>query len=109
MELTGVPLHPMFSLPKAMWIKQYQPEIYQQTWKFMPFSNFITFLLTGISVTDFTLAFRTMALNVSKKEWDPEMFNAAGIDIDKFSDLIQSGEIIGQVRREIRLDYIWKH
>lgn len=102
MELTGVPLHPMFSLPKVMWIKQYQPEIYQKVWKFMPFGDFIAFLLTGISVTDYTLASRTMAFNVSKKEWDSDMFDAAGIEADKFPDLIQSGQIIGPIRNEIR-------
>jgi xylulokinase len=101
MEITGVPLHPMFSLPKVMWIKQYQPEIYEQVWKFMMFGDYIAFVLTGICVTDYTLASRTMALNVSRKVWDPIMFEAAEIEMEKFPDLIQSGQRIGEVRRDI--------
>lgn len=101
MEITGVPLHPMFSLPKVMWIKQYQPELYRQVWKFMPFGDFIAYKLTGICVTDYTLASRTMALNVSKKQWDPVMFEAAEVEIDKFPELVQSGTLIGEVRADI--------
>ncbi|MCD9020418.1 FGGY-family carbohydrate kinase [Cohnella silvisoli] len=103
MALTGVPLHSMFSLPKVMWIKEHQPEVYENTWKFMLFGDFIAFQLTGIPATDFTLASRTMALNVARKVWEPEMFEAAGIRDDIFPDLVPSGHIIGQVRAEAAL------
>jgi len=101
MDITGVPNHPMFSLPKVMWIKEHQIDIYNKTWKFMPFGNFIAYQLTGISVTDYSLASRTMALNIAQKQWDIEMFNAAEIDINKFPDLVQSDSIVGEVRGNI--------
>lgn len=101
MEITGVPNHHMFSLPKVMWIKEHQPDIYHNTWKFMMFGDFIAFQLTGISVTDYSAASRTMALNVANKQWDQHMFEAAAIDIDKFPGLVQSGSIVGEVRKEI--------
>jgi len=101
MEITGVPNHPMFSLPKMMWIKQNQPEIYSKTWKFMLFGDFIAYKLTGESATDYSLASRTMALNVAKKEWDSEMLRAADVEIDKLPRLILSGEVIGEVRATI--------
>ncbi|WP_168120123.1 FGGY-family carbohydrate kinase [Paenibacillus sp. HB172176] len=101
MEITGVPLHPMFSLPKVMWIKQHQPEIYSKVWKFMPFGDYIAFLLTGRCATDYTMASRTMGLNVSAKQWDTVMFDAAGIEIGKFPELVQSGTPLGCIRQEI--------
>lgn len=101
MEITGVPNHPMFSLPKVMWIKEHRTNIYNKTWKFMSFGDFIAYQLTGISVTDYSLASRTMALNVAQKQWDIDMFQAADIDINKFPDLVQSGSIVGEVRGDI--------
>lgn len=101
MEITGLPLHPMFSLPKVMWIKQHQPDLYERVWKFMSFGDFIAYQLTGICTSDYTLASRTMALNVSQKRWDAEMFAAAEIEMERFPELIQSGEPIAGVRSEI--------
>jgi len=101
MEITGVPLHPMFSLPKVMWIRQHQPELYERVWKFMPFGDYIAYVLTGICVSDYTLASRTMAFNVARKKWDEEMFEAAGIEMDRFPDLIRSGQPIGTVRADV--------
>lgn len=101
MEITGVPLHPMFSLPKAMWIKQNQPDVYARTWKFMLFGDFIGYRLTGRSAIDYSLASRTMALNVSDKRWDDSLFAAADIEMSKFPDLVASGEPIGEVRNDI--------
>lgn len=101
MEITGVPLHPMFSLPKIMWIKQHQPELYDQVWKFMLFGDFIAYLLTGNCATDYTLASRTMALNLSRRQWDEDMLQAAGVASDKLPCLIPPGETVGQVRSTI--------
>lgn len=101
MEIAGVPLHPMFSLPKTMWLREHRPELYGEVWKFMLFGDFIGYLLTGESVTDYTLASRTMGLDVAAKKWDASLFEAAGIDMDKFPALVASGEPIGVVRREV--------
>ncbi|UVI28275.1 FGGY-family carbohydrate kinase [Paenibacillus spongiae] len=100
MELAGVPLHPMFSLPKMMWIKENQPEVYARTWKFMLFGDYIAYLLTGISTCNHSLASRTMAFNVSRLEWESSLIDGAGIDRSQFPDLIRPGEVIGQVRME---------
>jgi len=101
MALTGVPLHAMFTLPKLMWIKKHQPELYRQTWKFMPFGDFIAFKLSGACVTSYSLASRTMALDIAAKAWAPEMFEAAALRDGLLPDLVPSGRTIGQVRRNL--------
>ncbi|MCQ6560543.1 FGGY-family carbohydrate kinase [Paenibacillus mendelii] len=101
MELAGVPVHPMFSLPKMMWIKTHQPDVYARTWKFMLFGDYIAYLLTGAATCNHSLASRTMAFNVSNKSWEPVLLEAAGIELALLPDLIQPGGIIGQVRQDL--------
>jgi len=101
MAITGVPLHAMFTLPKVMWIKQCQPDLYKRVWKFMLFGDFIAYRLTGNCATDYSLASRTMALNIAGKRWDTDMFKAADIDMEKFPDLLPSGVPIGEVRKPV--------
>ncbi|MCU6707869.1 FGGY family carbohydrate kinase [Paenibacillus sp. J5C_2022] len=101
MEITGVPLHAMFSLPKMMWIKQNKPQLYDDVWKFMCFGDYMAFLLTGVSAMDYTLASRTMAFNVTTKTWDSKLLTASGVDRDKLPELVQSGGVIGSVRDKL--------
>lgn len=101
MQLVGLSAHPMFTINKIMWIKENMPEIYKNTWKFMLFGDFISYLLTGSAVIDYSLASRTMAFNVVKKKWEDEIFNAAGIDIDLFSKVSPSATIISGVKKQL--------
>ncbi|QGQ98752.1 hypothetical protein EHS13_29675 [Paenibacillus psychroresistens] len=101
MALTGIPVHPMYTINKIMWIKEHQPEIYLKTWKFMLFGDFIAYQLTGIAMIDYSLASRTMAMNITQKAWEPAIMEAAGIDSHLFSELVPSGHIIGTVSKKI--------
>ena len=43
-------------IPKFLWIKQHEPEVYQRTYKFLSANGFINFMLTGKFTVDFTQA-----------------------------------------------------
>lgn len=95
LAITGTAIDPMYSLCKIMWLKEHRPHIYQQTWKFMLFADFILFRLGARPATDYSLATRTMAFDVVHKKWSREMLDAAGIDPAKFCDPVLSGTPIG--------------
>jgi xylulokinase len=101
MELTGVPIHPMYTIGKIMWIKENMPDIFNKVWKFMLFGDFISFCLTGLAVIDYSLASRTMAFNVIHKKWEEKILRFARIKQDMFSKPCPSGTIIGNVKRDI--------
>ncbi len=101
MELSGVHAHPIYTLNKIMWFKENLPEIYKNTWKFMLFEDFILYRLGFEAVIDYSLAARTMAFNVLKKDWADPMLEAAELDRNIFSAVKASGTVIGEVHPKV--------
>jgi xylulokinase len=97
---TGVPPHTMFSLPKLLWIKRHQGELYKKTWKFFCFADYIAYRLGADPVMDHSLASRTMLFNIPKGEWDAALLAAAGIDEEKLPGLAPCGTPVGTVKAE---------
>jgi xylulokinase len=94
-EITGMPINPMYSLNKLLWIIKNKPDIYKQTDKIMLFGDYIAYRLSGERKIDYSLASRTMALDISSMSWSSKIFNAFSLDLDKFSQPVSSGSIIG--------------
>lgn len=98
MEIAGVKPHAMYSLPKIMWIKKNRADIYENTKRIMLFEDFIIYMLTGKAVIDRSLAARTMGLDIRKCQWSEEIFNMAGINVNKMSNVVKSGTTVGKVK-----------
>jgi len=100
-EITGCKAHCMYSLPKMMWFKNNQNDIYNKADYLLLIGDFINFMLSGIAAIDYSLAARTMAFDINKKEWSTELLSIAEIDINKLSKPFISGTVIGEIRTEI--------
>lgn len=95
MNTAGCPLHGMFSLPKVVWIKKNKPEIYEKCTRILLMEDFVAYILTGNACIDYSLATRTMAFDIRKKEWSHEIFDMAGIEIEKMSKPVPCGTVVG--------------
>ena len=93
---TGLKVNPCFSLPKILWIKEHEPDIFAATHKFLLVHDFIVHHLTDRFVTDPSHASRTMAYNL-KRHWDEDILGATGVDAAKFCRAVPSGERVGAV------------
>jgi xylulokinase len=100
-KITGQPLHPMFSVNKLMWIKKHRSELYRKAYKFLCVEDFFNFKLTSNPITDYSIAARTMMLDIRKKEWSSEIIEATGIDRTKLPDLAPSGKLIGEIGEDV--------
>lgn len=101
MKVTGAKIHPMYSLPKMMNIREEQPEIYREIYQFLPISVFCSYKLCGECKVDYSLAARTMAFDVLNKCWDTELLRLAGIDENKLPQPIATGAKVGTVLPEV--------
>jgi len=97
MRITGAPIHTMFSLLKILWIKNNLPEVYGKTWKFMCFGDYLSYRLGAEAVIDYSMASRTMAFDIVKKEWSLPLLESCGIPVSKMPKAAPSGTIIGKV------------
>lgn len=96
-EISGVNPHEMYSLPKLMWIKENEPQLYAKTRHVFLMEDFVIFLLTGNSLIDYSLATRTMGFDIHKLSWSRELFGAAGIDPGLMSEPVPTGTVAGTV------------
>lgn len=101
MEIAGVKPHAMYSIPKIMWIKKNKPEVYEKAKRIMLFEDFVVYMLTGTAQIDRSLAARTMGLDIRSGEWSREIFESAGIDLNKMSVVVKSGTTAGKVKPEL--------
>lgn len=103
-ELTGMPINPMYSANKLMWIKKHKTDIYNRAVKIMLFGDYIAYMLTGEAVIDFSLASRTMLLDIKKETWAADFAGALGLDTTRFSRLVRSGTPIAYISPRISAD-----
>ena len=100
-NICGVKPHAMYSLPKVMWIRENRPEIYGKAKRVLLMADYIVYMLSGQAKIDYSLAARTMALDIRKKEWSQEIFAAAGLPCELFSQVVPTGSIAGNIRPEL--------
>lgn len=100
-EVTGMPLHPMYSINKIMWIKENSPETYSGAWKFLCMEDFVIFRLSGRPVIDFSLAARTMCFDVASKTWSEKVLSCADVDVGLLSVPRPSGFPVETIRSEM--------
>jgi xylulokinase len=95
--ITGVSLQPIFSLCKLLWLKQERPADWARTTRAHFVADYIAFRLSGASMTDYSLASRTLMFDLHRQEWSGEILEAAGIGSDVLAPLAPGGTAIGTV------------
>lgn len=96
-KITGLPLDYIFSVNKIMWIKENEPDIYKRMKKWLCIPDFIIYKLTGEYVTDYSIASRTMALDIKNLRWSSQILDSAEIDTAVMPPISPSGKIAGKV------------
>jgi xylulokinase len=98
--LTGLSLQPIFGLCKLLWLKENDPDAYARTSRWLNVADFMAFRLCGVAATDFSLASRTLALDLQGLRWADGLLEEVGIPPDLFAPLRESGSALGPVDRE---------
>ena len=98
--ITGLRAHQMYSISKMMWIKKNKPEIYDAAAYIFLMEDYVVYHLTGKRQIDYSLATRTMAFDIKKLDWSKEIFEVAGIDVNKMSKTVPTGTDAGAITAE---------
>lgn len=100
-ETTGLAPHPMYGLPKLMWVKAHRPREFSKAVRCMQMEDYIVYKLTGTAQIDYSLATRTMGFDIGGLCWSEAVFRAAGIDSSLLSKPVPIGTPAGKVRPEL--------
>ncbi|MCU9999426.1 xylulokinase, partial [[Pasteurella] aerogenes] len=100
-EITGNLMMPGFTAPKLKWIAKHQPNLAAQVAKVLLPKDYLRLLMTGEYASDMSDASGTMWLDVGKRDWNQDLLNACGLDINNMPQLFEGNQITGYLRKEI--------
>jgi len=103
-SITGTRVTPTYAGPKIAWVKNNEPEIYKETYKFLFAKDYIIFKLTGEIGTDYSDASMSLIFDIKNKEWSDEILQVLDIDKDKLPKPTSSLEVVGNISPSVAED-----
>ncbi len=100
-SLTGLPLQPISSLCKILWIREHQPEAFARTATWLNTADYIAFRLSGIPATDYSLASRTLAFDLHRRQWADDLLSELHLSPNIFAPLCTAGTNLGPILPDI--------
>lgn len=101
LEITKNPALEGFTLPKLLWVKNHEPELFEKVNKFVLPKDYLRFRLTGMLQMDYSDAAGTLLLDINESEWSKEICELLGITPNICPPLVQSHEEVGYITPEI--------
>jgi len=98
-RIAGLAEDPSMILPKILWIKEKQPQVFRKTYKFLQATDFIIYKITGAFATDWFNAF-TCHFSLESRQWPEEIFERLDIPLGKFPEVFRPTEILGATTEE---------
>ena len=99
-EITGLPPNELYSIPKWMWIHE-ETDVLDRTDKILFFEDYIGYILTGERKVSYSSAARSLAFDITKKEWSEELLAMAGIRPDQMSVPSPPFSVVGTILPEM--------
>lgn len=86
-----------FTLPKILWVRDNEPEIWSKVRSVLLPKDYVRFRLTGDKASDVADSSGTLLFNVGERRWSEEMLASFAIDSSLLSAVFESPQITGQV------------
>jgi xylulokinase len=104
-ELSGMPLHGMYTASKILWWKKNRPDVYEKARWFLCYEDLLFHALGLEPAIDHSLAARTMLLDVDTGRWSDELLEAAGIERSRLARTFPSGTVVGVLNGKTARDW----
>ena len=98
---TGMPLHTVNTLPKMLWVKENEPDIWKKAARFLLYEDFIIQKLIGSPIISHCLASRTQMYDTRKRHWSPLVLSLIGLDEKRLSPIQESGYVCGRIKSDL--------
>lgn len=97
--VAGTELSGKDALPKLLWLKEKEPDIYRQMDCFLDVNGYLTYRETGERVMEWSCA-SAFGFDVGTKSWLKGVVHYLGLDLNKFPRLVRSVDKVGGLTRE---------
>lgn len=95
LEILGHQLSPSYSLPKVMWVRDHEPEVWARVRHLALAKDFVVHRLTGRLHTDPSDASSTNAFDIRAGDWSESVIEASGLPRSIFPEVVDSTQVVG--------------
>lgn len=99
---TGNRMNVAYTLPKVMWVRDTEPEVWRHVRHVCWAKDYVTLRLTGRLCTDPSDASGSDCYNLSLGVWDEGILAAAGLEVNLFPEIVGSTSVAGDLLPEVR-------
>lgn len=96
-RLTGKRLSVNLTIAKIAWLKQYRPDVFAKTHKYLDVHGFLVHYLTGLYRTGWGCADPTGLFDISNNCWAESLLEQVDIRLDQLPEVHPPGTIIGSL------------
>jgi xylulokinase len=96
-EISGLVAHPMYPVPKILWLRKYRPEIFASSVRFLSVIGYVLSRLGLPPYIDYSLASRYLAFDIRQRRWSQEILAAAEINAECLPIPVPAGSIAGKL------------
>jgi len=93
------------AIPRLLWVKNNKPDIYEKTAYISMVGDWILKKLSNEIAVDPSNAGTTGIFNLQTRTWAKEIMNEVGLKDDIFPPVLESGEVLGKVTKEISNEF----
>jgi xylulokinase len=94
-----------FTLPKILWIKEHEPEIFNKIRTMLLPKDYLGFWFTGNKQMEYSDAAGTLLLDIANRTWSKKIADAFNIPQSILPKLVNSTDQIGFLRQEIAKEF----
>ncbi|HNE49744.1 MAG TPA: FGGY family carbohydrate kinase, partial [Chitinophagales bacterium] len=102
-SIVGVEITGKDVIPKLIWLKENEPDLFHQTHKFLDVNGYLKFRCTGKMVAEWSGAC-SYSFNLKKKDWERLFFKICGVGTNKLPDLVKSTDLVGTLTEQAAQD-----
>jgi xylulokinase len=84
-QITGMPLHGMYTASKILWWRKNRPDVFRDARYFLCFEDLLFHELGLGPAIDPSLAARTMLYDIDRRAWSEELLKIAGVEADRLA------------------------
>lgn len=101
LQLASNPALTGFTAPKAVWLKNREPENFKKTRTLFLPKDYVRFRLTGAIAMEVSDAAGTLLFNVKERAWSNDILDALGIPREWMPKVFESTDVCGTITAEV--------
>jgi xylulokinase len=99
-QITGLVAHPMYPIPKILWLRKHQPQLFTSTTCFVTLIGYLLQKMGLPAYVDYSLASRFLAFDIHQRCWSEEILSTIGLRADRLPMAVPAGTIAGKLDAE---------